>query len=556
MERKMHPRNKYAEKPPDFTLLAGLYPEFKQYVSYGFNQKPRIDWTDFNATRELTRSLLHHDYGISWWIPDGQLCPAVTNRANYIHWIEDLLALSPAPWHSSGEHLVSGVDIGTGANCIYPLLGVSLHGWRFVGTDITPVALEWAKWNVESNPHVSALIEIRSAILNGDTSVDDKNIDISSYDVIGPALPPQKQELVVEEPQDPDPHSKELVTDFPYIGPALPPQKQELMVEDLQDPDPRSKELVTDSPYIGPQGPAEIDRSSECSSDEEPSELAVPPRNSSDDTNQSSGVLVGVLRDEERFDFCMCNPPFFASMEEAGLNPRTACGGTAAEMVCSGGEEAFVARIIEDSAQLKHVIHWFTTMVGRKVTLKGLSAKLWALGAATVRTTEFVQGRTSRWGLAWSFTPPAAVKKNPVLNKSNHSFMLEGLGRGCTAVDMLQVLATQLQSLGALCTVSVPDFSISGFLPDDVDACEAVDVLGKRKRETVDETRPKVVISSNNTREDNSRSFKAWVFQQAPGSLLVKASLSKGSEYGGTFADLFERVEQSLKQRFQFRSQK
>lgn len=69
---------------------------------------------------------------------------------------------------------------------------------------------------------------------------------------------------------------------------------------------------------------------------------------------------------------------------------------------------------------------WFTTMVGRKVTLKGLSAKLWALGAATVRTTEFVQGRTSRWGLAWSFTPPPrAIKKNPVLSKSNHSFMLE-----------------------------------------------------------------------------------------------------------------------------------
>lgn len=63
---KMHPRNKYAEKPPDFDLLAGFYPEFEQYVSYSANQRPRIDWTDFNATRELTRSLLHHDYGISW----------------------------------------------------------------------------------------------------------------------------------------------------------------------------------------------------------------------------------------------------------------------------------------------------------------------------------------------------------------------------------------------------------------------------------------------------------------------------------------------------------
>ena len=56
--------------------------------------------TDFNASRELTRVLLDHDHGVKWWIPDGQLCPTVTNRANYIHWIEDLLYLSPAPWHA------------------------------------------------------------------------------------------------------------------------------------------------------------------------------------------------------------------------------------------------------------------------------------------------------------------------------------------------------------------------------------------------------------------------------------------------------------------------
>lgn len=68
------------------------------------------------------------------WIPDGQLCPTVPNRANYIHWIEDLLALAPAPWHSSGAHQVAGIDIGTGANCIYPLLGAAMHGWSFVGT--------------------------------------------------------------------------------------------------------------------------------------------------------------------------------------------------------------------------------------------------------------------------------------------------------------------------------------------------------------------------------------------------------------------------------------
>ncbi|CAA2953814.1 methyltransferase 16 homolog [Olea europaea subsp. europaea] len=48
-------------------------------------------------------------------------------------------------------------------------------------------------------------------------------------------------------------------------------------------------------------------------------------------------------------------------MEETGLNPKTFCGGALDEMVCPGGKEAFITRIIEDSAQLKHafrVVHF------------------------------------------------------------------------------------------------------------------------------------------------------------------------------------------------------
>lgn len=64
-------------------------------------------------------------------------------------------------------------------------------------------------------------------------------------------------------------------------------------------------------------------------------------------------VLLGVVNDGERFDFCMCNPPFFESMEVVGLNPKTSCGGTHEEMVCPGGEKSFITRIIEDSVVLK-----------------------------------------------------------------------------------------------------------------------------------------------------------------------------------------------------------
>lgn len=68
------------------------------------------------------------------WIPDGQLCPTVPNRSNYIHWIEDLLSSELIPSLNFSDKKVKGFDIGTGANCIYPLLGASLFGWSFVGS--------------------------------------------------------------------------------------------------------------------------------------------------------------------------------------------------------------------------------------------------------------------------------------------------------------------------------------------------------------------------------------------------------------------------------------
>ena len=53
------------------------------------------------------------------------------------------------------------LDIGCGANLIYPLLGAAMHGWRFVGVDITDTAIEWARKNAASNPQLEHLLEIR-----------------------------------------------------------------------------------------------------------------------------------------------------------------------------------------------------------------------------------------------------------------------------------------------------------------------------------------------------------------------------------------------------------
>lgn len=57
--------------------------------------------------------------------------------------------------------LLTGLDIGCGANCIYPLLGACLNKWRFKGVDITDVAITWAQRNVDANPDLAGLIQIR-----------------------------------------------------------------------------------------------------------------------------------------------------------------------------------------------------------------------------------------------------------------------------------------------------------------------------------------------------------------------------------------------------------
>ena len=72
------------------------------------------------------------------------------------------------------------------------------------------------------------------------------------------------------------------------------------------------------------------------------------------------------------------------------------------------------------------LFRWFTSMVGRKANLKLLMSKARKAGASVVKTTEFVQGQTASWGLAWSFIAPRnKVLRSSAPAKNHHSFMLQ-----------------------------------------------------------------------------------------------------------------------------------
>ena len=138
-------------------------------------------------------------------------------------------------------------------------------------------------------------------------------------------------------------------------------------------------------------------------------------------------------------------------MPKAGLNPKTSCGGTYAEMVCPGGEKAFIARIIEDSVVSKQSFRWHTSMVRRKVNLKFLISKLRKVGVTIVKTTKFVQGQTCQWELAWSLVPPSKkIISSHVTEKSFLPFMLEGCQRQFGAIHVLQSLVLHISVISWL----------------------------------------------------------------------------------------------------------
>eukprot|EP00887_Chlorella_sp_A99_P005035 scaffold4.g5035.t1 len=396
---RIHPASRYALEQPDFAALAARYPALRPHLRWpgGAGQRavgaesagavagssceqaagpgrPTINFGSTEACRALTAALLDADFGIVWDVPPGQLVPPLTNRANYIHWLEDLLALSAPP----GE--VVGLDIGCGANLIYPLLGAAIAGWRFVAADVTSVALAWAARNREANSRLAPLIDVRRVAMQPEqrafhrraAAADAAGADTAGADVAGADAVDGAEDAAAAEAHGAD-------------GSRGGTQSGD------------GETAVANGDAAAAASSAGVRRA------ERPA---------------GSGIVSSALEQGEQVAFCMCNPPFFASAEEASANPATAYGGTAEEMVYPGerpgGELAFVTAMIEDSLKLRGQVHWYTTMVGKKATLKAARTLLYRHGVRVLRTTEFAQGKTSRWGLAWSFAADPTAASAPL----------------------------------------------------------------------------------------------------------------------------------------------
>lgn len=157
---RLHPRNKHRERY-DFKLLIQRCPQLAPFVQLNAYDDESIDFSNPEAVKMLNTALLQQYYNIEYWdIPPGYLCPPIPGRADYIHYMADLLAE-----HNDGNiplgKSVRCLDIGTGANCIYPIIGSQEYGWSFIGSDIDPVAIESANKIITNNPGLKAAVECR-----------------------------------------------------------------------------------------------------------------------------------------------------------------------------------------------------------------------------------------------------------------------------------------------------------------------------------------------------------------------------------------------------------
>ncbi|MCK8086255.1 23S rRNA (adenine(1618)-N(6))-methyltransferase RlmF [Vibrio sp. 1CM8B] len=316
----LHPRNQHTGRY-DFELLVAALPELKEHLIKNPVGEDTINFSDPLAVKLLNKALLAHHYGVKHWdIPAGYLCPPIPGRADYIHRVADILN-SDGQGEPYNHASVKALDIGVGANCIYPIIGATEYKWRCTGTDVDSVSIKTANFIAESNPNLKGKIRAR---------------------------------------------------------------------------------LQADS----------------------------------------ESIFKGVIKDNERYDVTICNPPFHSSLEEAEkgsqrkldnlaanrakkagqsfkpetnkkpvkldkstkqAKPTLNFGGQKAELWCPGGEAAFIMKMARESQLFATQVLWFTTLISKKDNVDMVRSELGKLRAKQVKVVEMSQGQKVSRFIAWTF---------------------------------------------------------------------------------------------------------------------------------------------------------
>ncbi|MEL0646017.1 23S rRNA (adenine(1618)-N(6))-methyltransferase RlmF [Pseudoalteromonas agarivorans] len=147
---KLHPRNQHLDGY-DLDMLCEKHNALAPFIVITPAGSKSIDFSNNKAVKTLNQALLKAHYNVEFWdIPDQNLCPPIPGRVDYIHYLADLLSTDNQQNIPTGRK-IKALDIGTGANLVYPLTGSHEYNWHFTGSDIDASSIKIAKQIAQFN---------------------------------------------------------------------------------------------------------------------------------------------------------------------------------------------------------------------------------------------------------------------------------------------------------------------------------------------------------------------------------------------------------------------
>ena len=279
----MHKKNPFAADY-DFDNLIKHNEALAKYVFPNKQGTKTIKFGDQRAVKALNKALLKTQFDVHWDIPKGFPCPPIPGRLDYLLNIADLLP----------EKEIKMLDIGTGANMIYPILGTRHFGWHCTASELNPDSIKHAAQIISNNPSLSS-VELR----------------------------------------------------------------------------------VQSDPKL---------------------------------------ILENIIEPDDKFDVMVCNPPHFKSLEDAQKHNQRKVrnlsskkreklnfAGRSNELWTPGGEAAFIQTLAEESVQFMDQVGWFTSLISRNDSVRGITEMIDAIPRTEVKVVEMTQGIKASRFVAWRF---------------------------------------------------------------------------------------------------------------------------------------------------------
>ena len=154
----MHAQNPYSDRY-DLKRLVKHNIELQKHIVLNPSNEDTIDFSDSASVYELNRAMLLADFNLDRFeLPMGYLIPPVPGRLEYLLHIREFLTNQ---FNSDQNTKLRGLDIGSGANGIYCILGAQYFNWNMVGSECDENAVKIANTNIIPTKSLKNKIDIR-----------------------------------------------------------------------------------------------------------------------------------------------------------------------------------------------------------------------------------------------------------------------------------------------------------------------------------------------------------------------------------------------------------